>query len=53
MMFVVVAEVWEFVPMKRKRCSVVVYKKGDRGFLPEDVVLAAAAEGHVMVVNDV
>lgn len=50
MLFVVVAEVFEYRP---KRCTLLVYKKGDRGCLPDAVVLAAAERGEVEVLGNV
>lgn len=47
MMFVVVAEYWDYYPNWPKRCTVVAYKKNHRGFLPESVVLQAESEGYV------
>ena len=42
MLFEVLAETWEYRP---RRCTLVVYKRGQRGFLPESVVLQAEADG--------
>jgi hypothetical protein len=48
MMFRVVAEFWDYYPNWPKKCTVVAYKKGHVGFLPESVVIAAEAAGDVV-----
>lgn len=50
MLFVVVADTFEYRP---RRCTLVVYKRGDRGCLPEAVVLAAVGRGEVEVLGRV
>lgn len=49
MMFEVVAPVWDYRP---RRCTMVSYRKGERGFLPEDVVRKAEADGFVRILED-
>lgn len=44
MFFEVIAETFEYRP---RRCTMVVYRRGDVGCLPEAVVLAAEARGEV------
>lgn len=48
MFFVVIAETFEYRP---RRCTLVVYRRGDRGFLPDAVVLAARDRGEVRVLD--
>lgn len=44
MLFEVIADTFEYRP---RRCTLVVYRRGDRGCLPDAVVLVAEARGDV------
>lgn len=50
MLFEVITETFEYRP---RRCTLVVYRRGDTGCLPEKVVLAAESRGEVMVIGRV
>lgn len=44
MFFVVLVDVWEYWP---RRCTLVVYERGQKGCLPDNVVLWAEQMGYV------
>lgn len=50
MLFVVVVDKFEYRP---RRCTLVVYRRGEKGCLPDDVVLAAQQRGEVEVLRSV
>lgn len=49
MMFEVIVPVWDYRP---RRCTMVSYQQGQRGFLPEGVVRKAAEAGFVRILED-
>lgn len=53
MLFVVVAERWDYYPRWPRKCTVVAYKKGHTGCLPESVVARAEEEGYVVRIGSV
>lgn len=48
MMFEVLVDVWHYRP---KRCTMVTYRKGQKGCLPADHVQKAAARGLVKILE--
>lgn len=48
MMFEVIADRWDYRPRK---CSMVSYKRGQRGFLPAEVVNAGVESGHLRLID--
>lgn len=49
MLFEVIVDTFEYRP---RRCTLVVYRRGQRGCLPESVVLAARDRGEVRILPD-
>lgn len=49
MLFEVIAERWHYRP---RRCSMTTYLKGEKGYLPDSVVLKAQEEGYVKVLKE-
>lgn len=49
MLFEVIVDRWDYRP---RRCSMITYRKGQRGFLPVPVVEGAASAGLVRIMED-